>query len=347
MSDNSPNPNHYRFRVFISYAHADKPLIQKMVQIIEGLGLQPIWDIDINPGKPFTDEIKELIARSHLFFPVITENSQERPWVHQETGFAIALNIPVLPISIGNVPSEMIATIQSVAVHEDLSDLADRLNEINLMQLVDPNPRRPYGAVEVAEWPEERAKIISENAQWMIDLDEYGMVRQQARFSAFSVPDRPISHPIWNERDGNSVKSDYLRHLQRTERQIVEQHARSAGCKMIIDPHAGTFDTQGEGAHKARLSVLLDFIQSMPPGLLQIVISPHAQETNLLVIGDHFMAESKAARPGGYLQTICYTHPPTVLQRLRKFDHLFAELQAERRYSLDQVVQEIKQAISR
>ncbi|MCL4878870.1 MAG: TIR domain-containing protein [Anaerolineae bacterium] len=99
----------YPFRVFISYSHADIEIVRKMAALLEEMGLHPLWDRDIHPGTPFTDTIKELIARSHIFIPLITENSHHRPWVHQETGFATALNLPIVPIAIDkNLPSEMI-----------------------------------------------------------------------------------------------------------------------------------------------------------------------------------------------------------------------------------------------
>lgn len=256
--------NPYPFRVFLSYAHADKPLVGRMAAILVSIGLTPLWGIDINPGKPFATEIKELIARSHLFIPVLTPQSNTRPWVHQETGFAIALNIPVLPISIGQTPSEMISDIQAISVRQDLSDLAERLNQIDLWRLVVPKPSKPFGTIEVAEWPEQRREYIIRYANWVTELGEYGRVRYQARFSIFGAPDRDLSDPIWDMREGDAKRTEQMRYLAREERRAVERHARAAGCRLIIDPTSPTFQEQGTVAQKARVVVLREFITSMP-----------------------------------------------------------------------------------
>ena len=138
-----------RYRVFISYAHADRKLVKKIAKILTELDLVTLWDKDINPGKPFTAEIRDMITRAHLFVPIVTPNSLNRPWVHQEVGFAVALNIPILPISIDANPSEMIATIQAIKVKSDLSDLKRKFRSLDLEQLILPKPRKPLQLMEI------------------------------------------------------------------------------------------------------------------------------------------------------------------------------------------------------
>src|SRR5436190_6072401 len=102
------------FRVFVSYAHEDRAEAEAVVAVLKGLGLCAVWDRDIRPGLPFTDAIKDDIASCHLFLPIITANARERPWVHQETGYAMGIGIPVLPVAIGDdVPGELIAQLQA------------------------------------------------------------------------------------------------------------------------------------------------------------------------------------------------------------------------------------------
>jgi hypothetical protein len=334
--------NPYRFRVFLSYSHSDKPLIEKMATILESIGLRPLWDVDINAGKPFTDEIKELIARSHLFVPIITENSHDRPWVHQETGFAIALNIPILPITIGSQPSEMISAIQAITVKSDLTDLAEKVREINLDQLILPSPQKPFRAIEVAEWAEQRADIIVQYANWVKEIEGYLPLRLQARFTVFGIPDVDTRDPIWDEREGGDPRSPYLRHLLREERRILESHARAAGCKLIIDPTADPVPAQGIKAKRPRLEILSAFIQSMTDDNLQVVFSERARDKNLLIMGDYFVAEAVAFRSGGYVQTIFNSHPPAVLQRIRQYDRLFDELYAQNPMTVKDAVQRIE-----
>ena len=233
----------YPFRVFISYSHEDRHLVEKMVGVLKELGLHPLWDRDIHPGTPFTDAIKDLIGRSHLFIPIITKNAQERPWVHQETGYALAINIPILPIAIEgeDLPDDIIAQLQAIVVRSELEDLRERLQEINLERLIIPSPRKPHAIVEVADWPETRAELMLRYLYWVTDLDVCGWVRHRAGASTFSIPDRDINDPIWKARDGvydgKPPRSDYFHSLQREERRALERHVLGCGgCLMIGKP---------------------------------------------------------------------------------------------------------------
>src|SRR2546427_6864638 len=170
----------YPFRVFVSYSHEDRKLALKVVETLQAMGLEPVWDKDIRPGTAFSDAIRELIAHAHVFMPLITKNSQKRPWVHQETGYAIALNVPVLPVAIGNLPGEMIAQLQAVSVREDLAELEDRLKEVSLEQLTSLSSARPQGTVEVAYWLETRAEMIVQYANRLRDRGGFGHGRQRA-----------------------------------------------------------------------------------------------------------------------------------------------------------------------
>src|SRR5579863_589825 len=106
----------YGFRVFISYSHDDAHLAGRLVTTLRSIGLNNIWDKDIHPGRSFVQEIKGFIEHVHLFMPLITVHSQNRPWIHEEIGFATALNVPVLPIAIGEFPQEMIASLHAISV---------------------------------------------------------------------------------------------------------------------------------------------------------------------------------------------------------------------------------------
>lgn len=56
----SPQTFDYPYRVFISYAHADSELAEKIARIFANLGLIPLWDKNIRPGTAFTEAIKDL-----------------------------------------------------------------------------------------------------------------------------------------------------------------------------------------------------------------------------------------------------------------------------------------------
>jgi hypothetical protein len=321
----------HQFRVFISYSHEDQKLAVQVNDALRGMNLKPVWDKDIGPGTPFSDAIRGLIANAHLFMPLISENSQHRPWVHQETGYAMAINIPVLPVAFGNLPGEMISQLQAISVklksadEFDETDLVEQLKCINIEQLVIPPPARSGAIVEVADYPEERTEMMSRCANRVMELGSYVHLRQRGALSSFSIPNRVLNDPVWELRGDSS--QFYRKHL-RNERIALEQHARQTGCSLILDPDAAITKVSNDNPKRmsARLSTLLEFLESMPDEKVQVAMTSRAQEGNLTILGDWFVAESQAPRPGeGYRQTVFSWHAPTVLKELRRFDQEFEE----------------------
>jgi len=338
-------------RVFISFSHEDRVLAERVAQLLKELGLQPLWSREIRPGTAFSESIKGMISHAHIFMPLITENSQSRPWVHQETGYAMALNIPVLPVAFGAQPGEMISQLQAVVVDpEDLTELKDRLQGPHLEQIVLPPPQRPQALVEVAEWPEIRAQWLAQYANRVVELGGYAVLRQRGAFSSFCIPDEEIDHPVWKEREHPTPRSDYYHFLQREERRAFERHAREAGCRLIIDPTLRPKDFP-DRVTTVRLETLRDALSSLPEGRIEVAVHPRAREGSSTIIGDWFMAESMVPRPGGYRQTVFTWHAPTVLRAVRRFDEQFEALCARGdfrdRSSRDVAVARIQEEIDR
>lgn len=314
------------FRVFISYSHADRPLVVKLVAAIERLGLSALWDRDIRPGTAFTESIKESISTAHLFIPLITPNSNLRPWVHQETGYAMGLNIPVLPVAVQGVPGEMIAQLHAVSVCEDLADIDERLAEVNLDQLILPPPSRPLASSQVADLPERRTELLVQYSNHLLDRGTYGHVRQRAIFSSFSLPDRDVTEPIWNRLDDRHAGSPFRRQLLREERRALDRHAQMEGCSLIINPLVD-YSAVGADVHRAQLETLIAFLSSLPDKKARIALSPRAHKGNLTLVGDWFVAQAVMPQPGlDYQQTHFCGHAPTVLRHMRSFDQEMAEI---------------------
>lgn len=333
----------FMYRVFISYAHEDKEIAAQIAQVLEAKRLRPIWDKDIRPGFPFTDAIADMIAHTHIFMPIITENSQKRPWVHQETGYAKALNIPILPIAYGLDPGsrgDMIAQLQAVPV-QSITEFAQRLDEIDPRGLILPAPKGPESLFEFAHWPETRTERLAHYANWVADLWERDRqhtdcwVRLQATASSFSIPEEKISDPIWTIFQGKDTPhTAYLNHLQREERLAMERCAKVRGCKLLIYPAALHTDDLDE--RRVRCEVLLKFLQSKTCHL-EVALAPVAQNGNLAILGDYFYAESQTARQG-YWQTLFNFHAPSVLQHIHRFDEDFKKLRGESPLSLEQAI---------
>jgi hypothetical protein len=94
-------------RLFISYCREDIDLASKIVSLLKDAKLEPIWDQSFACGPAFLDEVKLSIAHCYVFVPILTERSAKRGWVHEEIGYASALNIPVMPLAHGQMPGQM------------------------------------------------------------------------------------------------------------------------------------------------------------------------------------------------------------------------------------------------
>ena len=319
-----------KYRVFISYSREDSELVDKLVTILVDNGLHPMHDKGFGPGAGFPDQIKNYIAHSHVFMPVITKESSRRGWVHQEIGYAMALRIPVLPISYGEDPGQMIRDLHSVKL-ESLDKGLDKCKERLSLKVFESIIRRAqadsHPLYECAELQEDRTKLIVEYAQKVIDLDNYGLVRQKGALSSFHIPDKPITHPVWKERYGAVAISEYRYRLQREERIVMEEHARVKGCSIIIDPYL-TYGTYGASAKKSRINELIFFLESMPKDKVKVALQKHMPEAhNIIIVGNWFAAEAVSAAIGkGYQQTIFTRHAPTIQSKVELFDRELEEI---------------------
>ncbi len=312
----------YPFRVFISYTHEDKTLIQQVDAILRENGLVPVWDQDIRPGKYFTDEIKRQIATAHVFMPLITAHSRTRPWVHQEIGFANGIDIPVLAIALDTLPEGMIAGIQALDLHGDLSALSHRLKEARIDGLVLPvdhqsELQRLAVSSEVADFPEQRTELLLRHAR---GIPGPARVRQRAMFSSFSLPSGGPDDPQWAPMRHGAYGSDYFRDLLSQERRVLEGHAREGGCSLILHPFVSPGGAES-GLHRAQLALLSAFLDSMPAEKFTVAISETGIAGNLTLIGDWMLAAVVPPQPGRHYRGTFFTrHAPTVLRRLSEFD---------------------------
>jgi len=300
-----------RIRAFVSYTHGDVHLAKEVGAILARQQVTADWDRNIQPGTAFTDSIKSRILHSHIFVPLITAKSQHRPWIHQETGYAMALNIPVLPLVFGEVKSftpAMIAQLKAVVVAK-ASDLSRLPIGGIARQLVQPVASVPSGLVEIAYWPEVRTELLGRYAARVLDLAKESQcaptIRQLGSLSSFCIPDADEDAAVWRDRDAPVVRSEYYHYLQRKERQALEQCARKGGCKLIVDLAVHWDGLKGISltAQAVRLRTLREFFESTHD--VKVVVSDRARAGNLTIVGDWFFAESIVPRAGkGFFQTI-------------------------------------------
>ena len=219
----------------------------------------------------------------------------------------------------------MSSELQALQVEAGLFNLSDRLLEIDLDRIINESASVPASLVQVAGWPEERTRLMSEFAAKVLRRQGPARMRQRGTYSSFSIPNYGPEHPIWGIRDGQNRRSPYYHELQAKERQTLEEHVRKQGCDLIINPKLRLRD-RGLSATRVRLNELLAFLEASDVADVNVAISSQGQPRNLTVLGDWWVAESLVPGPGGYRQTVFNWHAPTALRALRDFDRDFIEL---------------------
>lgn len=319
------------YRVFISYSHKDRALVEKIAHILEKNGLSPVWDKHILEGEYFHDRIKSLISHSHVFMPVITPASSKRGWVHQEIGYAMALNIPVLPISIGSFQGAMLQQILAVTLDEALSDAESRLTYKVFDNLVKNFSNPSFALYHCADDAETRARMMAEYANEVINCEFYGHVRQKGGLSSFHIPNKSFSNPAWADRYLPNIKSDSHIKGQFEERIALERHAVEEGCSLIVFPewmHYVISENYSPAAQLARFGELVEFLESMPDDKVCIAMDHNMKnDESITILGDWFVAEAVSRSASqGYRQSIFTRHAPSIFNRISLFDREIEEL---------------------
>ncbi len=312
------------YRVFISYSHSDIGYASKISDILEQNGLTPVWDRSFRFGG-FHEQIENYIAHAHVFLPIITAESNKRGWVHQEIGFAKALHVPIIPISIGELPGEMLAQLHAIILDETLMGAEQHLTYKAIENFVQHSYHPSYSTYCCTEQAEERAELIIKMADEIIVLDQYACIRQKGGLSSFQIPNVPTYDPRWAQRYNNGVQNnDYHCQNQLKERRVLEKHARAAGCKLIVNPEL-IVNNYIKAAQVERLSTFLEFIESMPDDMIDIVFDSNLvfNETVTLV-GDWFSSEAfSRTLTSGFKQAIFTRHAPGIKRKIDVFDDEF------------------------
>lgn len=314
-------------RVFISYSHEDAEAVKSIVGVLKENGLTVFWDQDFAFGRGFQEQIKNFIAYAHVFIPVITAKSSQRGWVHQEIGYALALNVPVLPVAVEVLPAQMIEQLHAIKVSGDPAQLKADLSVAVIDKLVGAVSEPSQALFQCASQQEERAAMITRFAREVLSLGAHGHVRQRGGLSAFDIPERPVSNIVWRERYERIPRTPFQCELLREQRLALGEHAKEAGVSLILKID-GTFDRYGPAARSSRLTVLRDFLNALPDDKARVAIDPNLEHgDNLLLVGDWFMATAASGTQGaGYRQTILSRHAPTMCHRVTRFDEELDDL---------------------
>lgn len=318
------------YRVFVSYSHEDTEIAKKIVEALELAGLTIMWDKNLPVAQPFSDQIRNFISYSHVFLPIITPKASKRGWVHEEIGYAFALGVPILPVAVGTLPTEMIRELQGIKLGVDPSELSSKLS-LKVFDNLLKSYRDASAALYVcAEFHDDRSIMMAKYANDVLMLEETlnrqptGMVRQKGGLSSFHIPDDIITHEAWGKRFGALPKGDYHKKQLREERIALGKHAELAGCRIIVDPSI-TYDEYGQEARLTRLQTLLEFLKKMPSDKVQIAFNYEMdKEESVTIVGDWFAAVAMSrSSHQGYRQTIFTRHAPSMQTRIDLFDNEF------------------------
>jgi hypothetical protein len=314
-----------RCRVFFSYSREDRALASQIVDHLKRQEVHVMWDQDLKPGVKFRDEINKRIAYAHVFMPLITARSAGSGWVHQEIGLATALNVPTMPITIGKVPKHLLDVLNAEELDEQ-SVSFERLTAENIEEHAYRKPGPTDALYVCAEEVEDRARMLSQYAEEVAALDQYGLVRQRAAVTSLHIPRETQGNEVWKTLLGGRYDSGQSRIALRAERISLEKHARKAGCRLIIYPEAIVQNYPADTAI-VRLGSLVDFLKDMPVKKVEIAWGDRlVRGENITVLGDWFSASAVGGAPGqGYRQTIFTRHGPTVRVHAETFDDIFEE----------------------
>ncbi len=324
------------YRVFISYSHEDRQMVDELDELLRKLKVRPMWDKDFSPGSGFHKEIKQSITHAHIFLPLITESSSQRGWVHQEIGYAMAYNIPVLPVAKIVPLGEMLQGLHALQIKDSVKEIEGTLTRNALEGLVASFSEPKFTLYQCAELGEDRTMMMIAYAERVSEMGVSGYVRQKGALSSFNIPDKSITHPDWKTRYGSMYKGAYHCRLQLGERLALEQHARNAGCRLIVNPDLDYHD-YGVEARIVRLQTLLQFLKSMPAGMIQVAINRRMDSMeSVTMVDDWFFAESISSAMGeGYRQTMFTHHAPSMRAKIEAFDKVFFELIAEQGWTAE------------
>ena len=311
----------YPYRVFMSCRREDRAAADGVTAYLRELGLRPFSSADIMVGESYSQGVREHILSAHVFMPLMTAGSMHRPWIHQETGFAMGSAVAVLPILLKNepIPAELASQFHGVQIAGDMSDIHEYLTVERFEKLAAASGDPEFANYQTAADPDRRFELLIRRAEKVHRWGYRGRVRESYLLSSFSFPDAPVDSVEWDRCEGKVKKPIRLRRLYRELRRSLEQHAREEGCDLLLYPQ-GALDISDIESWRHRLDVLRDFVKSMPKDKVRLAFRPRPAYSHQLIVGDWFAARCIGGAPGVYPETMITKHSFVVLDRISRFE---------------------------
>lgn len=94
-------------KAFISYARANKPVIDQLVEHLNDLGCQTWVDSSLHGGQDWWQEILHRIEDCDVFIAIISNEALTSLACEREFDWAEALGKPVLPVAVEPPPTAL------------------------------------------------------------------------------------------------------------------------------------------------------------------------------------------------------------------------------------------------
>jgi hypothetical protein len=114
--------------VFLSYAHADRLVAERVAAALRDAGLDPWFDAwDLQPGDSIADRVNTALASSDVFLVLLSPNSVSSHWIQAELNSALASELKNRGISV--VPALIEdCDVPAVLADRSMVDMRDDLD---------------------------------------------------------------------------------------------------------------------------------------------------------------------------------------------------------------------------
>lgn len=179
-----------------------------------------------------------------------------------------------------------------------------------------------------------RTDIITRILKLSAESGQFGIIREKGNFCSFSLPNRPVTHPVWNKLNWKNDENRSFAKKLRLQRYWLEKHIFYQSCKLIVNLDADLKFEAGEHT-LYRMKALLEFIKTNRDRV-DIVDTSHQKKEyeNLLILHDEdeegldfsFFAESTLPKDSGIEDTLISLEEDKILEKSDQFDKEFEEM---------------------
>jgi WD40 repeat protein len=224
-----------RSRVFLSYSRADAPFARRLLEALEGRGVQAWidWD-DIPPSAEWWKEVERAIESSEAFVFALSPSSLSSPVCQQEIGHALKHNKRLIPVVCRDADTPLTS---------EAGAAIGRINWIFLRTDAEfaTGIDRLVDAIETdLDWVREHSRLLVRAVEWRAhDRDRSFLLQQNDLAAAFAWLERGESR----DPKPTALQSEYVwasrTEAARRRRRLMVGTSVAAGLILIAGGIAG------------------------------------------------------------------------------------------------------------